>query len=47
MWVCVCIYIYIYWGYIGIMENKVETAIVYRVIQGYMGVMRFSGHFWP
>ena len=26
----------IYWGYIGIMENKMETTIIYRV---YIGVI--------
>ena len=26
----------VYWGYIGIMENKMETTIVYR---GYRGIM--------
>ena len=26
----------IYWGYIGIMENKMETTIVYK---GYIGIM--------
>ena len=25
-----------YWGYIGIMENKMDTTIVYR---GYVGIM--------
>ena len=26
----------VYWGYIGIMENKMETTIVYW---GYIGIM--------
>ena len=25
-----CIYIYIYWGYIGIMQKKMETAMMGR-----------------
>ena len=34
----------VYWGYIGIMENEMETIILYRVILGfycgYMGIIR-------
>ena len=29
-------YMGLYWGYIGIMEQKMETTIVYR---GYIGIM--------
>ena len=29
-----CIYIYIYWGYIGIMEKKMETIIMGYILFG-------------
>ena len=33
-------YVGLYWGYIGIMENKLETTIM-----GYIG-LKFGGVFW-
>ena len=31
----------VYWGYIGIMENKIENTIAYW---GYIGIMGLASH---
>ena len=34
-----CIYTYIDWGYIGIMEKKMDITTLYRAMLGYIGML--------